>query len=128
VIIALDSSDDVGYEFGCLTLDGLTKQRDWELSELGSTRLPEVDRRDMHAETIRIFGSAERGETVIIFIPTKPYCETEFQIQTEMGARGFASTANFLYKPEQFDKLYNMSRNNMLHHAPSIVAEIDKLV
>ncbi len=82
----------------------------------------------MHAETIRVFGSRERGEVVIVFIPTKPYCETEFQIQTEMGARGFANTANFVYKEEHFDKLYNMSRNNMLHHAKTIVAELDKLI
>ena len=95
---------------------------------MGSSRLPEVDRRGMHKDTIRVFGSHERGEIVVVFIPTKPYCDTEFQVQKEMGTRGFCNTANFSYTAAQFDKLYNMSRNNMLHHAKTIVAELSKVV
>lgn len=127
LVIAIDSSEDVFGDSGYLTLQGLAKMRERDIAIKGKSRLPAVDVTDIGKVACRVFGSGENGEIVIVYIPTKSAPSDAFQLQQNVGPRGFANVANFNYKAEQFDQLYNLARDNMSKHASLIIKEISKL-
>lgn len=131
VIIALDHSEDINGDSGYLTLQGLMKLREEEMAGKGASnsrlRLPEVNWKGMDEKRIAVFGDHQKGEIVIIYIPTKPFMETDFDPWKETGPMGFCNVLNFVYTNENFDKLYNLSKNNMNHHRQAIVDVISKV-
>jgi hypothetical protein len=96
------------------------------MKEKGSSRFPEVSTKNMHSDSVRIFGSKDKGEIVVIYLPTKAFDVHQFQIEKEVRS-GFCSVANFRYSNENFDKLANLGRDIVLHHAPVILEQMTKL-
>jgi hypothetical protein len=131
VVIALDYADDIygGGDAGFLTLRALRRYRQEELDAYGKTRIPEIDLEGMGTRKIKVFGSAEKGELEVIYIPLKPASDDAvFDPAEEMGPLGFCNVTNFKFSHEQFDLLYNLSRDNMELYSPDIADTIERVM